>query len=246
MPSTKVNREKFLHQLESVQPGVSSREILEQSSCLIFKDGRVTSFNDEVSCSSPSSLPKSITGAVRSEPLLAIVQKLGEEEIEVSCTTEELLITGKRKQIGCRLEAEIVLPIDVVEKPEKWIKLHEDFADAVAIVEKCAAKDESQKTGFVHIHPKWLEACDYFQLARWPMVMGIKKAFLVRQSSIRHVASLGMTDFAETESWVHFRNAGGLIFSCRRHAEEAARPDCYRLFPPHAHGNLRVGCVTVD
>jgi hypothetical protein len=72
---SQVNREVLLQQLESVQAGLSSREIIEQSSCFVFKDGNVVTFNDEVSCSRPCELG-SFTGAVQAAPLLSIREML--------------------------------------------------------------------------------------------------------------------------------------------------------------------------
>ena len=45
-----IPREAFLRTLEAVQPGLDPTGAIEQSSCFIFKDGAVMTFNDEVSC----------------------------------------------------------------------------------------------------------------------------------------------------------------------------------------------------
>ena len=62
--SKTINRELFLEQLESVQPGLSTREIIEQSSCYVFRGGEVITFNDEIACSQKCDI--GIEGAVRS------------------------------------------------------------------------------------------------------------------------------------------------------------------------------------
>ena len=48
----------------------------------------------------------------------------------------------------------------------------------------------------------------------------MKKDFLVRKESIKHIAGLGMTEFSETEQWVHFCNPAGLVLSSRRWIED--------------------------
>jgi hypothetical protein len=72
----------------------------------------------------------------------------------------------------------------------------------------------------VHVHPKWVEATDNVQLCRWRVKTNVKSAFLVMKESVKHVASLGMTEISETENWVHFRNNSKLVLSCRRFVEE--------------------------
>lgn len=216
-----VNRESFLHSLEAVQAGLSRREIIEQSSCFVFEGGRVVTFNDEISCQSPSGLDKKFVGAVQAESLLSILQKLPEEEIQIEEREGEIVLIGKRRKAGLRMEKEINLPISAVDKPETWTDLHKDFTEAINIVQQCASSDQSQfALVCVHIHPKWVEASDYFQLCRWKLKTGIKEPILVRRESIKHITSLGVNEFSETDSWLHFKNPNGLIISCRRYLED--------------------------
>ncbi len=215
----RINREDFLKELESVTPGLSTREIIEQSSCFIFKDKTVMTYNDEIACSHKSCL--SIEGAVQALPLIAILRKLQEENLEVMCNEEELLIKGKRKRAGIRMEAEILLPVDSIEKPKKWKDLPDDFADSIQIVQQCAGRDETRfSLTCVHLTPKWVEACDGYQAARYKIKIDINENTLVRKESLKYIVSLDMTKFSETKNWIHFKNSSGLILSCRRWVED--------------------------
>ena len=215
----RIDRETFLNQLESVLPGLSTREIIEQSSCFIFKGKKVRTYNDEIGCTQDSCLP--IKGAVQALPLVAILRRLKEKNIEITIGKGKLLIKGKRKRIGIRMETEILLPIASIEIPKKWKNLPNDFADAVSIVQECAGKDESRfVTTCIHLHPKWIEACDNFQASRYKIKMAIEKPTLVRKDSLKYIVNMDMTQFSETKTWIHFRNSTGLILSCRRWVEE--------------------------
>lgn len=214
----RVNREELLKQLELVRPGLAPREEVEQSSCFLFQDGRIRTYNEEISCSIKTKLP--ITGAVASKPLIAILQKLPEEEVEVTAADGELHIQGKKKEAGIRMEKDIVLKVEV-EKPKEWKKLHADFTEAVRMAQLCAGTDESQfSMTCVHIHPKWVEGCDNYQMTRYKIKTGITTPTLVRGSSIKHITQLDFEEFAETDSWLHFRSPSGLVLSCRRFVEE--------------------------
>lgn len=219
----RVNREELLNNLEAVQPGLSKREIVEQSSCFVFQNGRVMTFNDEIACSHESSV--NLTGAVQAEPLLAILRKLGEEEIDITPGEGELRYSGKRREGGVRMEDEVILPIENVEIPKKWRKLPREFSEGVSLVEKCAGKDESAfSVTCVHIYPEWVEAYDNLQVARYHMRTGVKEPILVRRNSIKHIHALDMTEIAETEAWLHFRNPAGLVLSCRRYTKNELDP----------------------
>lgn len=217
----KINRKEFLEQLESVQPGLSPTEIIEQSSHFIFQNGFVYTYNDEVACSRRSLLEANV--AVPAKPLVSLLQRLGERELEIDIKKGYLSIKGKRKRAGIKIEQEIVLPIDTI-KPERWGKLPDGFLDAIAIVQPCAGSNETQFVmTCVHIHPDWMEACDNFQAARYKIKTGVKKSILIRKESLQYILSSEeeskMTKFSETKHWIHFKNVAGLTFSCRRFVE---------------------------
>lgn len=217
----KVVRSEFLRNLETVQPGLSPREIVEQSSCFAFKAGKVMTFNDEVACTADSFLGDKFTGAVQAKPLLAILSKLTEETIEIEVDGEEMVLHGKKRKAGIRMEKEVMLPFDAVEKPKDWVKLHEEFIEAVSIVQECAGRDDEEFVRTcVHVAPGWVEANDNTQLSRYKLKTGIKQKSLIRKEAIKHIVTLDMTHLSETETWMHFRNSTSLVLSCRRYIEE--------------------------
>jgi len=226
--TVRVNREEFLRAIESIQPGLSPKDIIEQSSCVVFSKGYLKSFNDEISCQCPiefgngkSLVGKIPEGAVQAKSLMEILHKLPEEELEIETKENEIVLIGKGRKSGIRLEKEVTLPIDSVEKPKDWIKLDPHFGESIGIVQNCAGNDAGQfALTCVNISQKWVESCDNTQLCRWKITTGIKAPTLVRKESIKHIVSLGMTELSETESWLHFRNPHGLILSCRRYMED--------------------------
>tara|TARA_R100000808_G_scaffold12736_1_gene31538 strand:+ start:1568 stop:2596 length:1029 start_codon:yes stop_codon:yes gene_type:complete len=220
MSNQSVDRETFLQQLESVQAGLSTREVMEQSSCFVFKNGTVQTYNDEIACKQNCTLD--LHGAVQAEPLLGILRKLPENSIQVTNTDEEFIIEGKKRKAGIRMEHEILLPVERIDQPVEWKDLPDDFTEAVQIVCQCAGADESQfRLTCVHITPTHVEASDNFQVSRYTVATPIEESTLVRRDSIKHIIELGMTQFCETESWIHFKNPNSLILSCRRYADEA-------------------------
>jgi hypothetical protein len=216
---TTVNREDFITLLETLTPGLTAQEVVEQSSCFVFKDERIITYNEEIACSQKS--PVDFVGAVRAAPLLNYIRKLSEEEIDLEPSDGELIVNGKKRGAAVRMEKDILLPFDTVDYPKKWRDLPEEFGEAVSIVEGCAGKDATKFTSTcIHIHPKCLEACDNYQMIRYKMKTGFPDAILVRRDSLKHIVALAMSKVGETENWVHFKNKSGLVFSCRRSLEE--------------------------
>lgn len=215
------NREKLLRKLEAVSPGLATREAIEQSSCFVFKDGRVITFNDEIACSMECDI--GVDGAVAAKPLIELLGKLSEDVVDIAPKEGggELVVKGKRRRAGILLEAEIALPVSAVDTPGDWSDLDPEFADGVSVVQQCAGKDANQfALTCVHITPTHVEACDNYQLARYPLKVDVEKAFLVKKDNIKHIIGLGMTEMSETRTWIHFRNPAGLVLSARREMDE--------------------------
>jgi hypothetical protein len=229
----RVNREELIQTLESVQPGLSKKEFLEQSDCFIFRKGWVKTFNDEVYCSRPSGLDESLTAAVAAEPLLNVLRHLeSDAEVTVAMPTKaQLVVSGARGRSGIRAEGTVTLPYADVEKPGEWTKLPADFTDAVQAACRCAGKDESKPhLTCIHLHPDFVEAYDDIQACRWAIKTGFKKAALVRHQNLSQVVTLGLVSVSETASWVHFKARGNLTVSCRRY--DADYPDLTKVFKP--------------
>lgn len=223
MPALRVGRDAVLQCLEAVYPGISPKNIIEQSGSFVFRGGRVYTFNDETACRMKSPFDPSFEAAVPAGVFLDLLRKLPDDDLDFEMVDGELVISGKRKKTGISAEANITLPIDSMEFPgkEDWQDLPEDFCDAIGIVQDCAGTDATIFTmTCVHIHPKWVEACDNFQLARYTIKTGLKKPTLVKRESIKNIVNMGMTKFAETANWLHFKNGTGMVMSCRRYAED--------------------------
>lgn len=221
-----IAREKLLTQLESVLPGLAVREAVEQSSCIIFKDNRIFTFNGEISCSQDCEL--GVKGAIQAMPLINILRKLKEDDLEISLEDAILNIQGQKRKTELRLEKDILLPIDTIETPTKWQKLPDDFVDAIAMVQECAGSDKIMFiTTCIHMTPDFVEASDNTQIARYHLKTGLTQDILVKRESLKYITTMNITKFSETESWIHFRNPEGLTISCRKYME--AYPDCRKV-----------------
>jgi hypothetical protein len=119
------------------------------------------------------------------------------------------------------MESDVLLPMKNVERPKKFRRLHKDFVDAVEIAHECTGTDEAKFwTTCVHLHPKWIEACDGAQITRYKLPTGIEKSTLVKARAIKCILSLDVVKICETPTWMHFKNKQGLILSCRRYIED--------------------------
>lgn len=219
----RVNREAMLRALELLTPGLSARETIAQSSCIVFKGDRAFTFNEEVLASVDSPVPGTV-GAVKAKPLLDLLSRLTDDvDLEVEHKGGELLIKGSGRRSGIRMEAEVLLPVEAVETPSIWRKLDPDFCEGINMVHPCAGTDNQKfMLTCIHIHPDFVEACDRFQVARFPVKTGVESEILIRAVSLKKILGCGMVEVSETGGWIHFRSEGGLVISLRRFLEDYA------------------------
>lgn len=218
----KIKRADLLKILSRVEGGLTTaREIVSQSSCFVFTAGLVYTFNDEIACSCP--LPKIMSDmdcAVAAKPLLDLLQKMSEDEIELEETDGVLLVKGARKRAKIRMESEVLLPIEDIDEPVEWWDLHPDFCKAVSACVACAGKDVNAFIlTCIHLHPDFLECCDNAQMLRWFQDTGFEEPVLVRAESIRKIAKMDMVEASVTDSWLHLQDADQMRFSVRLHKE---------------------------
>ena len=216
-----VERLIILQELEKVMPGLSSKDIIEQSSCFLFSGGSVHTFNDEIYCQQKTTLGKLLDGiAVPAEPLVNILRKIPDESIEIKLTKTQITFKGKSKRGGIRIQTEVTSPYESVGKAKKWIECHHDVPKAFGFVKACASTSQDQfHLTCVHVTSEHIEACDNYQISRYTLATGVKESFLLRAASASHIAPLDMTSICLSAGWVHFRNESNLQISCRRYPD---------------------------
>jgi hypothetical protein len=221
---TVVVREQLLGTLQACEAGLSGNEKIEQSTCFVFRNGRVHTFNEEVAVVAASGLPKEFTGAVQAGLLLSFLKKIPDPKLRSDVKGGHWILQGSGGSDGAkfRYAEKIQLPVDAVETPDKadWRRLPAGFAEAVSIVQECTGSDESQTAmSCVHLTPDHVESFEKFQATRYTLKLPIDGDFLVKPKGLKHVVALDCTRVAVGKEWVHFRNDGGIRISCRRYDE---------------------------
>jgi DNA polymerase III sliding clamp (beta) subunit (PCNA family) len=222
----KVNRKGLLAALKLVEPGLAKDSKMEQDGCFVFtEDGRVCTFNNNVSISYPIAV--GIVGAVPSKGLLGMCEKTKAEEVELTIIngdggSKEVMFVGSKAKAGLRMEAKILLPLDMVGFPEVWEPLPENFNAALKFSLFSAGKDQNKAafTG-IHVMSDCLESCDNNRATRYYFVEGAPMVeMLIPAAHAKELIGYKCDEFAVTPGWLHFRNPDDVTFSCRYLEEE--------------------------
>ena len=201
--------------LELVKPGLASREILEQATSLIFKDGHVWTFNDEVAVMAP--LDIGVEGAVLAEPLYKLLAKLpADGDLDITTEGDELRIKCGKSRTGIRLEPEIRLPLDEeLAEPEVWIELDEGFLPALkAVLFSASRSGHLPILTCVHITDSHMETCDEYRMTRCGGFQ-LEGDIKVVAKHLERLAAYKPIEDGISGNWWHFRSKEGVTYAVR-------------------------------
>jgi len=225
-----VQREELISMLEVLKPGSTPKDIQEQSSCVVFKDGYAYTYNEDIFCRTKTKFPKEWEAAVPVTPLLSILNKRREPELEVKLEDGKFHLINKNRNSYVRYENQISLQYDKVTLPSKedWESLKPHFSDAVTLVQDCAGKNSDLLAlTCIHITKDYIEASDSQQIARFHIKTKIKEDLLLKKSSIEPLLFLEPTKIAVTDNWCHFKTANGSLYSIHKYVGDFVDVDKY-------------------
>ena len=211
----KIDRREFLSALEACAPGLASKENIEQSQCFVMQDNKIMAFNDVIL--TVHDTPLAVRGAVPAKPLLELLRKLTEDELEITATDSELRVKGEGRRSAIKLNPDIYLPTGVVDPVDHWTDLPPAFADSLPMVADCAlATGDPLALTCVQILPNAIQACDQLQAARYEVETGVSAPVLLTAQACKSVNGLGVAAMCETESWIHWKTYTGLQVALRK------------------------------
>jgi len=210
-----IEKSKLLKALETVKPGLASKEMIEQSTHFCFKDKFVITYNDEISISCPIDLE--LEGAVNATELYGYLQKVSGDKLELTETETEIVIKAGKSKAGFVLIPEIKLPIEEIGKVSKWKKLPDNFLAGVNFAMSVCSRDMSKPLlTCVHVNEEHVEASDNYRAARFILTEKMPvKSFLLPANICVKLVKLSIEEVAEGTGWIHFKTIDKAIISCR-------------------------------
>ena len=218
----RVNRESFLTKLAIAKIGLTNKELIQQSSFYVFKEGKLHTFNGEIACSCDSELDRNLEFAIEPGKFVDILNKLTDKSIGITIEDSQLIIAhGKSERMGLPIKDEVELPLDKIEAPKEWKPLSTYFCTGVDLVKECVSKNE--KAGvytYINVTPKSVEATDDCQVARYKVRTPIEESVLVKGRALAGIVPLGATEVSDGDSFIHFRNEDGIVISCAKYVDD--------------------------
>lgn len=213
----KINKKELQEALEIVKPGLSNRDLIEQTTSFAFLNQRVVTYNDILSISHPLK-GLEIEGAIPAELLYKFLGKIKKDEIDISIEKNEIILKSGRAKASLTLENEVKLPLSEVAVNSKWFDLPTDFIQFLKFAIPCCSNNaitaiitcvNVTKEGFI-------EASDNYRILRCQLQQEMPvNTFLLPSKSALEVVKLNPVQVAEGRGWIHFKTEEDTIISCR-------------------------------
>jgi hypothetical protein len=218
-----INKQQLQEALEIVKPGLANKELIEQSTSFAFVGGRVVTYNDEISISHP--VPGlELEGAIEADNLYKFIKRVKGDEIDLTVTGKEVLLTSGKAKAGFTLQTEIKLPLkeEITNKgklknlPEKFVKQlnFSMIAFTRGISRGVLICAHVNKEGFI-------ESADGYRLVHCELGEEMPvNTFLIPVNSAAEMLRLNPVQIAEGKGWMHFKTEEGTVISCRLFSED--------------------------
>lgn len=223
----KTSKEKLQKAIDTVSIGLATKEMIEQSTSYIFKNGMVQTYNDEISVQYPVEIE--IEGAVKAQEFRQLISKVKGDEVDIEVEDNQLLLSAGRTKAGLLLQSEIKLPVDEVRLGKKWHTLPEDFVQALKFTMAAASKDMSRGVLVcVHIDEEFVSASDSYRIAQYKMVCAIGcDSFLIPAHVCSKIVGYDIEKVNLHEGWVSFKTKDDAVISCRTYQEKYVDVSAY-------------------
>jgi len=218
-----INREQLLGVLNLVRPGLSTKEIIEQSNHFILNNEQILTFNDEILVSHNFNIGVKCT--VDASLFLKLVEKMKDETIAISMMDGDGMLEIWDNKIHAELpivkESEIHARIrevmDSIE-PSSWSSLSKDFIDGLSLCAFSASTDKTEGTlCCVRVEGEDVMAGSQKRISWYVMEEAVSENFYVEGHLVQELIRFNTLAFyTMSKSWLHFKSESGTTVSVRR------------------------------
>lgn len=217
---------KLLTALEAVKPGLDKTEGVDQSNSFTFKDGKVITYNDEISISYPLE-GLNFEGVIRSDEFYQYLKRVKKNEVEFSIIGNELEIKSGRSKAAIPLYTEFKLPLDEINGERDWMDLPDNFREALKMAMGATDKSSSDPLfSSLHITDEgYVEGTNSYKFMRYKLEELPVSTFLIPVSTVNELLKFDVTQVAQEEGWIFFLTSDGAQIACRTFIDKYHNPD---------------------
>ncbi|MDP8268191.1 MAG: hypothetical protein P9L97_05630 [Candidatus Tenebribacter davisii] len=222
---------ELLSVLNKVKPGIAAKNIIESMTYFYFSGTNIITYNDKISIQ--HQLQTDFALFVKAQDLYNLVSKITTKDIDLVEKDGKLNISCKtmKAKLSTINDSEIKIRIDeistLIEKA-KWKPLSENFSESVKVCVYTASKQDSDGTlTCIYVNGKNCISSDNARISHSILKSDMDEMF-IKASEVQSLINTNPTEYAISNSWLHFKNEEGCIFSIRKVSGEY--PDFLQFF----------------
>lgn len=213
-----IDKKELLEGLVTVRPGLAKSDIIEQSTHFIFTGNDVVTYNDRVCVLFP--FKTDFTCSAKAEELYKILSSISEDSVEIKVDGKQMKFISKGTKAGLTVSFDQKL-VDVVKSLDvdnlDWFDLPSDFIKGIKMCIFSASRDVSQGyLACIGILKDRVVSSDNIRLSRYVLDGSISEDVLIPSSCAEDLCRFDVSRYALTDSWIHFEDENGVVFSVRR------------------------------
>ncbi len=210
-----ITRDLFVAALQAVQPAIIRDALIDQSEQVLLDGDRLMSYDGEVAISHP--LPIDVKGAVFAKELLALLKKLPANEIELVDEGAALLVHSGTLEAGFNIARDIPVPILGLDAVKEWFGMPVDYLEGIAACFASVSTDPTKGVlNYIIMNGDKIFSCDNYCATVFESTEQLPEGVEIRLhfEPAKILAKYVPVEFGFGGSWVHFRNAEGVVVSC--------------------------------
>jgi DNA polymerase III sliding clamp (beta) subunit (PCNA family) len=188
-----------------VVPGIARKETFDQADKLAFEQGKLISYNDEVSIFHPLSGTEEINGAIDGRKLYELLNRVTADTVTLTQNENELRFKCGSSVANFKL-APVVLPFSEIDWSGDYEKLPEGFKNALKLVASTCARDMSRPVlTCVYMFENLMIGSDGYRVSQFTfdsqlptLLLPVTAAELIAENEIKSIA------LGENGEWVRF------------------------------------------
>lgn len=222
-----INRDELLGILYKVKPALSNKEIIEQTNHFIFTGESIATYNDMIYISHPFYTDFQCT--IKADEFYKIIQCLPDDSFDIDCGDDYFIKLKSGKSRARLASAKIDSILDIVEKLgaseiKKWTAIPENFIEAISFCIFSVSRDETKDAiNCINIRDSSVSSTDNFRISQYKLSEDFKSELMMPLKAAIELVKYPITQYHISNSWVHFKADGGVIFSSR--TKQANFPD---------------------
>ena len=209
-----MKKNDLLNALKTVKPGISDKEVLEQTNHFVFDEDCIRSYNDQIAIY--KKFETGLFGAVKASEFLQLIDKIPSDDIDIIQEDGQFKINTDTIEAAINVLEQHAVPLISIKDLKGWQELPDNFSEAVSFCLFSTGKDMTFPIWTcLNVSCNKVYSSDRYRATRFKLDSEVKKPFLLKSNAAKVLTAYKPTHVLPQKDWIHFKNKDDVYFSSR-------------------------------